>query len=173
MNTDRRSLLKGIAVAGMVIPGMHWAYALPVDMGQQGLSWPIEVTALTSDAGIDEAFLSGVRMAAKAGGRRTTELPLKNLDTATYSKLHRLLGDAQTTLLVGLLNDAAATLTLDLVRSHGGRVLSVQEHRIAIDADPWAASLGQALVSHPTESRANPASMAEAGRAFVSLSCVV
>lgn len=173
MNTDRRALLKGIALAGMAIPGMHWAYALPADMGQHGFSWPIEITALTSDAAIEEAFLGGVRMAAKAGGRRTTELPLKNLDTATYSKLHRLLRDGQPTLLVGLLNDAAATLALDLVRSHGGRVLSVQEHRIAMDADPWAASLGQALVSHPTQSRTAQTSMAEVGRAFVSLSCAV
>ena len=52
------------------------------------------------------------------------------LDAATYQQLDALLNDDTQTLLVGLLDDAAATLVLDLVRSAGGSVLSVEHHRI-------------------------------------------
>ena len=70
---------------------------------------------------------------------------LQGLDSAPFQQLGQLLADGQSTVLVGLLDDASAALVLDLVRSAGGRVLSEQVHHVDASADTWAQTLGQKL----------------------------
>lgn len=171
MSTDRRSILKGLAAAGLVMAGMPWAQAKPVADLPAGAPAPSSVTSLVSGSALDAAFLSGVRQGAQGEGHGLAAQPLKGLEAGTYAQLNRLLQDGEPTLLVGLLDDAAATLVLDLVRSHGGRVLAMQTHRVGADAAPWAQALGQALVSPPNQAPVAPT--AHAGRTYVSLSCVI
>lgn len=171
MSTDRRSILKGLAAAGLVMAGMPWAQAGSVGDLPADAPAPNSVTSLVSGSALDAAFLSGVRQAVQGEGHSLAAQPLKGLEADTYAQLNRLLQDGEPTLLVGLLDDAAATLVLDLIRSHGGRVLAMQEHRVGADAAPWAQALGQALVSQPAQ--APQVQVAAAGRTYVSLSCVI
>lgn len=171
MSTDRRSILKGLAAAGLVMAGIPWAQARPVVDLPKDVPAPNSVTSLVSGSGLDAAFLSGVHQGAQGEGRGLAAQPLEGLAADTYTRLNRLLQDGEPTLLVGLLDDAAATLVLDLVRSHGGRVLALETHRAGADAAPWAQALGQALVRQPNQIPAAPS--AHAGRTYVALSCVI
>ena len=81
-----------------------------------------------------------------------------------------MLADGKETLLVGLLDDASATLVLDLVRSAGGRVLAVENHRVDSAAADWAKALGQSL----TAGQPLSTTTATAGNeAHVSFRCVI
>ena len=71
---------------------------------------------------------------------------------------------------LGLLDDASATLVLDLVRSSGGRVLAVENHRVDSAAADWARALGQSLVSG--QAMNTPAAVA-GNEARVSFRCVI
>ena len=178
MNTDRRSILKGLAAAGLVMATMPWAQAKP-SLNTQGKALDsdalLNVTALVSGSTLDAAFMAGVQQAVKApgGGQSLSVQPLQSLDAATFASLNSLLNDDSATLLVGLIDDASATLVIDLVRSAGGRVLSVQHHRVGKDAGAaqWAQALGQSLVT-ASPTAANAPTSAQ-GTAYVSLSCVI
>ena len=67
--------------------------------------------------------------------------------------------------------DATHALVLDLVRSAGGRVLSVEQYRIGQDSagQQRAGALGQALVAGAVI----PGRMQENGNAYVALRCVI
>jgi len=176
MNTDRRSVLKGLAAAGLVVAGMPWAQAAATPAaapaGEQD-ALPA-VTALVSGSALDAAFLSGVAQAVNAAGQGAATHSLQGLDTAAFMRLNALLGDGQAGLLVGLVDDASATLVLDLVRSADGRVLSVQHHRLAQEQDvaaaQWARQLGSSLVG--AAAPLAPATTAQGG-AYVSLRCLI
>ena len=154
MHSDRRFLLKSLAATGLAISGVGWgawAQATPLaglPSGAAPMDAAADVLALTSGlpasagAGVlDSAFITGVRSAAQT----VRHTALQGLDSAPFQRLGQLLGDERSTLLVGLLDDASATLVLDLVRSAGGRVLSEQTYRIDGDAAAWTQALGQAL----------------------------
>ena len=173
MSTDRRFVLKGLAAAGLVA-AMPWARAgssaaAPI----AAATTASRVTPLVSGSALDAAFLAGVQQAiGKTGAGAAGNPPLHGLDAATYQQLNALLNDDQPTLLVGLLDDAAATLVLDLVRSAGGRVLSVEHHRIGSGSagQQRASELGQALVA----GTAAPAGRMDGnGNAQVALRCVI
>ena len=172
MSTDRRFVLKGLAAAGLVA-AMPWARA-----GSRAAA-PIaaattasRVTPLVSGSALDAAFLAGVRQALSQPAGALVNPPLQGLEASTYQQLNALLNDDQPTLLLGLLDDAAATLVLDLVRSAGGRVLSVEHHRIGSGSagQQRASELGQALVA----GTAAPAGRMDGnGNAQVALRCVI
>ena len=172
MSTDRRFVLKGLAAAGLVA-AMPWARA-----GSRAAA-PIaaattasRVTPLVSGSALDAAFLAGVRQALSQPAGALVNPPLQGLEASTYQQLNALLNDDQPTLLLGLLDDAAATLVLDLVRSAGGRVLSVEHHRIGSGSagQQRASELGQALVA----GTATPAGRMDGnGNAQVALRCVI
>jgi hypothetical protein len=84
--------------------------------------------------------------------------------------LGELLARQSETLLVGLLDDASATLVLDLVRSCGGRVLAVEHHRVDGAAADWAQALGRSLASSQVM---NTTTAAAGKEARVSFSCVI
>ena len=177
MTTDRRSILKGLAAAGLVMVGMPWAQATSAQNAQAaglaGGALP-DVTSLVSGSMLDAAFMAGVRQAVNASaGQSLSAQPLKGLDAATFASLNKLLNDDKATLLVGLIDDASAAIVLELVRSAGGRVLSMAHHRAGQDsaAAQWAQALGQSLVAaSPTAANA-PASAQ--GNAYVSMCCVI
>lgn len=154
MHSDRRLLLKSLAAAGMAISGVSGAGWLPLAGAAPMPTGPAregadDVLALTSgqlsatapDAALNAAFATGVRSAAQTASHTA----LHGLDSAPFQRLGQLLGDERSTLLVGLLDDASATLVLDMVRSAGGRILSEHTHRIDGDAAAWAQALGWAL----------------------------
>ena len=176
MTTDRRSILKGLASAGLVMATMPWAQAKP-SSGTPGRAvhgdGPPHVTALVSGSALDAAFMAGVRQAIDTpSGQGLSAQPLQGLDAATFARLNRLLNDDNATLLVGLIDDASAAVVIDLVRSAGGRMLSVQHHRVGQDAGAtqWARLLGQALAATQA---APDAPNHTAGTAYVSLSCMI
>lgn len=176
MNTDRRSILKGLAAAGLVVAGMPCAQAAAtaaVAPVNEQLALPA-VTALVSGSALDTAFLSGVEQAVNAAGQDAQAQSLQGLDMAAFRRLNALLGDGQAGLLVGLVDDASATLVLDLVRTAGGQVLSVQHHRLAQEQDvaaaQWARQLGASLVG--AAAPLAPATAAHGG-AYVSLRCLI
>lgn len=176
MITDRRSLLKGLAAAGLLMASTPWAQAATANEPPVAADSPAptSVTSLVSGSPLDAAFLRGVHHGAQGVGHGLAAQPLQGLDARTYTQLDRLLQDGEPTLLVGLLDDAAATLVMDLVRGHGGRVLSVQAHRVDGQATPWAEALGQALVGQPGQAPQAPATAtASTSRSYVSLSCVI
>lgn len=172
MSNDRRLVLKGLAAAGL-LAAMPWAQAsAAAPLADAGVAdTATRVTPLVSGSALDAAFLAGVRQAtAQPAGSLVTQ-PLQGLEASTYQQLNALLNDDTPTLLVGLLDDAAAILVLDLVRSAGGRVLSVEQHRIGQDStgQQRAGALGQALVAGAVTAGRGQ----ENGNAYVALRCVI
>lgn len=167
MQTDRRSLLKGLAAAGLAVSGMGLAQAATVLTGKPAASADVlAVTSALRRSALDAAFVAGVQSTA----RSAAHTGLQGLDSAAFNQLGELLADGKETLLVGLLDDASATLVLDLVRSAGGRVLAVESHRVDSAAADWAKALGQSL----TAGQPLSSTTATAGNeARVSFRCVI
>ena len=172
MSNDRRFVLKGLAAAGL-LAAMPWAQAsAAAPLADAGVAdTATRVTPLVSGSALDAAFLAGVRNAMGQPAGRLVTPPLQGLEASTYQQLNALLNDDTPTLLVGLLDDAAAILVLDLVRSAGGRVLSAEPHRIGQDSagQQRAGALGQALVA----GAATAGRGQENGNAYVALRCVI
>lgn len=167
MQTDRRSLLKGLAAAGLAVSGMGLAQVASALTGKTAASSDVlAVTSALHGSALDAAFAAGVQDTA-LGAAHTG---LQGLDSAAFNQLGELLADGKQTLLVGLLDDASATLVLDLVRSSGGRVLAVENHRVDSAAADWARARGQSLVSG--QAMNTPAAVA-GNEARVSFRCVI
>ncbi len=168
MQADRRSLLKALTAAGLAVSGIGWAQAATSAAGRTATR-PAEVLAVTSSmhaSALDKAFVAGVQSTS----RNVVHTGLQGLDSAAFKQLGELLTDSQETLLVGLLDDASATLVLDLVRSSGGRVLAVEHHRVDGAAADWAQALGRSLASSQVM---NTTTAAAGKEARVSFSCVI
>lgn len=139
MQTDRRSLLKGLAAAGLAVSSAGWIQAASASTtpaatpaaaaANIAADSVLAVTSAGQGSALDMAFVAGVQAAGK-----TSHTGLQGLDSAAFNRLGQLLADGQDTVLIGLLDDASATLVLDLVRSAGGRVLSEQHHRVDASA---------------------------------------
>ena len=171
MQTDRRSLLKGLAAAGLAVSGMGLAQAASALTAKTastaaGSADVLAVTSSLHSSALDAAFVAGVQSTA----RNATHSGLQGLDSAAFNQLGELLADGKETKLVGLLDDASATLVLDLVRSAGGRVLAVENHRVNSAAADWAKALGQSLT---TGQAMNTSAAAAGNEARVSFSCVI
>lgn len=180
MSIDRRSVLKALAAAGLAVVGAPLAQAAPwdtaVDMGGAAVD-RLNVTSLVSGTALDAPFLAGVqeRVSNQTGRAALTRQRLHGLEASLYKHLDTLLHDGTSSLLVGLVDDAAATLVLDLVRSAGGRVMHSQHHRLGQDkaAAPWALALGRALAAADTAPPVPSTAADPQGHAYVSFSCVI
>lgn len=175
MQTDRRSLLKGLAAAGLAVSGMSLAQAASALTAKtaSAAAGSADVLAVTSSlhgSALDAAFVAGVQSTARNASLNATHTGLQGLDSAAFNQLGELLADGKETKLVGLLDDASATLVLDLVRSAGGRVLAVENHRVDSAAADWAKALGQSLT---TGQAMNTSAAAAGNEARVSFSCVI
>ena len=168
MQADRRSLLKALTATGLAVSGIGWAQAATSAPGRTATR-SAEVLAVTSSmhaSALDKAFVAGVQSTS----RNALHTGLQGLDSAAFHQLGELLSDSQETLLVGLLDDASATLVLDLVRSCGGRVLAVEHHRVDGAAADWAQALGRSL---PSSQVMNIATAPAGKESRVSFSCVI
>ena len=124
----------------------------------------IVIPAIKKNAVIPDQLvkkLAGVTLVERAINTARSVLPGDDIMVLT---------DSQETLLVGLLDDASATLVLDLVRSCGGRVLAVEHHRVDGAAADWAQALGRSLASSQVM---NTTTAAAGKEARVSFSCVI
>ena len=176
MSIDRRLVLKGLAAVGFAMTSLRFAHAagtvgLPLTASQTLAA----VTPLVTGSAHDSEFLAGVQAAAQSQGLVQNEvIQLRGLDAAVFSRLRRMLQDGEPATLVGLADDASATLILDLVRSAGGRVISTEHHRLASDlsAGQSAQALGSSLVLQSGAATAVSGSQA-AGTAHVSFCCII
>ena len=175
MTSDRRDVLKGLMAAGLLVSTPSWARSLwPTGEAATTAAAPAQalaVSTLVSGNALDNAFLAGVNSALPGHGTTATH-QLSQLDAGLYQQLNAQLTDGEPGLLVALLDDASAVLVLDLLRSAGAQVLSVQHHQVAqgSDAATWAHALGQSLVS---ASPLPETRQAAGGLTCVSLRCVI
>ncbi|MFC3532931.1 hypothetical protein ACFOLG_12150 [Vogesella facilis] len=175
MTTDRRTLLKGLAAVGLAFTGgslAHAASGLP-DTATLAAGSQMPLTAVVSGSAVDRQFLAGVSAAAQQHGmQQQPALSLNGLDGSLLQHIHTLAQDTQPAMLVGLVDDATATVLLDLVRSAGGRVLAQQHQRLNSDAtaQQLAATLGHELVRRPATVAA---ATAGSGVLCVSFCCVI
>lgn len=175
MSTDRRTLLKGLAAVGLAFTGGSLAQAANLRLQDPATATggSMSLTAVVSGGATDSQFLAGVSAAAlQHGMQQQPALSLNGLDGSLLSHLHALAQDSQEAMLVGLVDDATATVLLDVVRSSGGRVIAQQHHRLGRDAAAvqLAASLGRELVSRPD---AVSAATQQGGEHCVSFCCVI
>lgn len=191
MHGDRRLLLKSLAATGLTLSGAGWmswaqasapatpaaaataasATALSAAGAEHVLALTSALSGSNAHAALDSAFIAGVRASASnTASAATSHQVLRGLDSATFQQLGQLLSDDRSTLLVGWLDDASATLVLDLVRSAGGRVLSEHPQRVHEGDTAQAHALGQALaLGQPA-----PAAPAPTGApARVALRCLI
>ena len=149
---------------------MGLAQAATVLTGKPAASADVlAVTSALRSSALDTAFVAGVQSTA----RGAAHTGLQGLDSAAFNQLGELLADGKDTVLVGLLDDASATLVLDLVRSAGGRVLSEEHHRVDAGASQWAQQLGQSLATGNASKTGNTITAATGNAARVSFSCVI
>ena len=172
-SSDRRDVLKGLMAAGLLVSTPSWARSLWPTGDATTAAAPAQaaVSTLVSGSALDSAFLAGVNSALPGHGAAATH-QLSQLDAGLYQQLNAQLNDGEPGLLVGLLDDASAVLVLDLLRSAGAQVLSVQHHQVAqgSDAATWAHALGQSLVSAAPLPQTR---QAPGGLTCVSLRCVI
>jgi len=175
MSTDRREVLKGLVAAGLLVSSTSWAKSLwqTSDGAADNQEAALAVSTLVSGSALDRAFLEGVHDALRpASATVASTQALAGLGAETFGRLNTHLQDTDPSLLIALLDDASAVLVLDLIRSAGARVLSVQHHHLAAGAqgEAEARALGLALAAgasaHTTEQKAGT-------QAYVSLRCVI
>lgn len=177
MTSDRRDVLKGLMAAGLLVSTPSWARSLwPTGEAATTAAAPAQalaVSTLVSGSALDSAFLAGVNSALPGHGAATHQL--SQLDAGLYQQLNAQLTDGEPGLLVALLDDASAVLVLDLLRSAGAQVLSVQHHQVAqgSDAATWAHALGQSLVSASPLPDTRQPQQATGALTCVSLRCVI
>jgi hypothetical protein len=182
MDNDRRSVLRGLAAASLALTYGPFARA-----SMPGTPSPIRdavadlrqlpITPVVANGALDRHFLHGVRMAANQHGvAQDTPFRIAGFDVGAYFRLHALLNEQRPRMLVGLTDDATATLLLDLARSANGRVIALQHFRAGTNdaATQWATALGYALGSRQSTPLLPPtAPAAGSDHAYVSFCCAL
>ena len=121
MNVARRNLLKGAAVGGLSVAalsasGLSMASGLLRDPARPAL-------ALVSGNAAETAFLLGARDA-----QSSIQIQRTDLNASYMQQLAAQLASPQPQRIIGLVDDANATLILDLARSAGARIQWVGLH---------------------------------------------
>lgn len=124
MNVDRRSVLKGMALGSLA--GLTMGATLPSLGGVQatpGMGADRPVLALVGQGTQHSAFVQGARVA-------NSQLQLQPLDNRldVMLGLESQLRSSQPMRVMGLLDDASASLVIDLARSAGARVNWIGQH---------------------------------------------
>jgi len=148
MTINRRSVLKGMAlssIAGLTIGGPLRAMARPVSAAGQ------PVLVLTQEGAAGTVFLQGALTAVPQ-----LQVQQAGVDVDFLLALERRLQTAESPRIIGLLDDASATLVVDIARSAGARIQWLGQHSAEarcsrhhlltanID-DRWAQQLDQQL----------------------------
>lgn len=141
MNVTRRQALKSIAaVAGVSSTGLLAGFG-PIAAAEIA-SPPKATTVIVSIDTIGQTFLNRIR------AQRDTHISQvlnSSTDLSFVRDLQRVLANGQTQRVVGLVDDASATLILDLARSANASLVWDKSHSQLSEAD--AALLGQTLGS--------------------------
>lgn len=174
--SGRRSVLQALAatasLAGLRVSAAP-AEAVAQAPAAAASSVPARVLPLLGGGALDEAFLDGVSQAVRTQGAAREPLARLGLDAASLAHLTRRLdGEAAPRRVVALLDDAGATLALDLLRAQGARVEAFEPLRLphtAAGAEA-ARAIGQALA----RGQSLPATAAaSAGLPCVALACLI
>lgn len=124
MNVKRRSLLKGMALAGVAMGGPSLAMGALL-----GSTAPLPPSlALVSGEAASTAFLKG--LAATPGAARVT-VQRTDLSLDFVLELQQRLNSRHTQRIIGLVDDASAALIVDLARSAGARLQWLGQHGVA------------------------------------------
>ncbi|MEG2130490.1 hypothetical protein [Pseudomonas sp.] len=126
MNVERRSLLKGMALGGLAGVAMS-SSSLSLANDLLGRAGPVQAAslALVSPAVAGSAFVQGLQASPSTP---RIQVMSANLDLAALLDLQQRLSSGQPQRLIGLLDDASATLIIDLARSAGARVQWLGQH---------------------------------------------
>ena len=176
MRPDRRLVLKGLAAVGFAMASLRLAHAGGAASGVPASPARAGVTPLVAGSALDAEFLAGVHAAAAAQGlAHNPAIRMRGLDAAVFTRLGDMLQGGEPATLVGLADTASATLVLDLVRSAGGRVLSMRQHRLidSLQGGPAAQALGSGLVLTCNATDLLPGDAGVDGSAYVSFCCVI
>lgn len=122
MSMKRRCVLKGMALSGAALTLGRWDSALAAPIAPRtAATTPVRV--FTDGGAAESLFLQGARA---AGG--TLLLEHIGRDTHFILALERQLRSGEPLRLIGLLDDAAATLVVDMARSSGARMRWLGQH---------------------------------------------
>lgn len=129
MTVNRRALLKGIALGG--VSGLALGGSLPTLAAASSVPGSSHrspaMLMLVNDTTAHTPFLQAARHANPHGLRVQTI----NTDLGAMLEFDRLLRTGQPLRVFGLLDDASATLVLDLARSAGARTRWLGQHSTA------------------------------------------
>jgi len=153
MSVSRRFVLKGMAlssIAGLAAGGSLRALA-GTSAIPTGIGTGAPLLTLVDGSTAEQPFLHG----ALAGGGNRIRMQRVNHDLDVVLGFERQLRSAQPLRVIGLLDDAAATLVVDMARSAGAQVLWLGEHsaeggfsRHRLMTTPAAANCSREFTNH-------------------------
>ncbi len=131
MNTDRRSLLKAMTLGSLAtIAAGHSGFALARSAATTSVS-TVPTLALVGAAVADSGFLRGIAASPAASVVRAKHA---GLGVDFILELEQRLQSGQSQRVIGLTDDASATLIVDLARSAGARVHWVSLHNVSAES---------------------------------------
>lgn len=122
MNLKRRSLLKGMALAGAAMGGSGLAMASSLVSDAPAMRPSL---ALVSRDVAESSFLLGIQANPASAALKVQRT---DLDLGFLLGLEQSLRSGRPQRIIGLVDDASATLILDLARSAGARVQWLGQH---------------------------------------------
>jgi len=125
MNVQRRSFLKGMGLGGFA--GLTLGSPLSFASGTGAASAARPILVLVSEAAVGSAFLQGID--ASAAGK-PLEVQRTDLGLEFIGTVGQRLRSTWPTRIIGLVDDASATLIVDLARSAGARLQWLGQHAV-------------------------------------------
>lgn len=172
MNLHRRFVLKSMAVSGLTCLAVSPMRTFAAAAGSRSAPERLSLLVLISEEPSGKEFLRGV---IAATGQRPDVMTIGR-DLASLLDFERRLR-SRPMRAIGLLDDAAATLAIDMARSAGARMRWCRQHvadRGTVErAAAWASGLGYRLASLDSRAAASfsaPWPDTRAAGSFVSLS---
>ena len=124
MSLNRRFVLKGMALTGLASTALGTSVSALAGIEPAPAAAAGPTLALVKRDGLDSAFVQGARSAL---GHRLQVRPADG-ELDAMLEVDRQLRSGQPLHIIGLLDDAAATLVIDLARSAGARVHWLGQH---------------------------------------------
>lgn len=128
MNIQRRLLLKSMVLGGISSVGLAGA-GTGLAGDSIGSARPLPILVLVNGRTGHSAFLQGVR--AAAGRPDLLQVHATDLGLDSLLALQRYIQSMRGRLIVGLVDDASATLIVDLARTAGARMHWLGQHAVS------------------------------------------
>lgn len=125
MNVQRRSLIKGMAWGGFAGLTLGSPLTFAASTGAASAARP--TLALVGDATAGSAFLQGIDAGAAC---KRLEVERAGLGLEFIGAFEQRLRSGQPIRIIGLVDDASATLIVDLARSAGARLQWLGQHAV-------------------------------------------